>query len=56
MTKLIENNIKIYYITPIPSVGWDAPKIVHKKLLRKELPFSTDLQHTLSTTKILLKF
>ena len=43
MKKLLDKNINIIYISPIPSVGGDAPRIIHKKLMRKELPFSTNL-------------
>jgi len=42
--KLIENGIDVFYISPIPSVGWDAPKIVHNKLIKNKLPFTTSLQ------------
>lgn len=44
MKEIVQNGIRIHYIAPVPSVGWDAPKAVAHALRNHSMPVTTSLK------------
>ncbi|MCK1652720.1 acyltransferase [Bradyrhizobium sp. 149] len=40
---LADNNIVVYYVLPVPEVGWNVPRTLLKLIARGDLPLTTSL-------------
>ncbi|WP_369722505.1 acyltransferase family protein [Bradyrhizobium sp. LLZ17] len=43
LRRLAENNIVVYYVLPVPEVGWNVPRTLVKLIAQGHLPLTTSL-------------
>jgi len=54
--QLIMEGIQIYYLLPIPEVGWHAPRTIFKKIARRDaVPLTTSLERYLERNAALFE-
>lgn len=54
LLRLLEMGIKIYYVLPVPEVGWHVPRTIVKLTARHMLPLTTSLPRYFERNKIVL--
>ena len=55
MRRLIEAGTTIYYVLPVPEVGWHVPRTLIKRIAQHRLPLTTSLSVYLERNQIVLK-
>lgn len=43
LRRLVDNNIVVYYVLPVPEVGWNVPRTLLKLIAQGNLPLTTSL-------------
>jgi peptidoglycan/LPS O-acetylase OafA/YrhL len=54
LLRLLDMGIKVYYVLPVPEVGWNVPRTVVKLTARHGLPLTTSLPAYLDRNRIVL--
>jgi hypothetical protein len=54
MRRLIETGTTVYYVLPVPEVGWHAPRTLVKRIAQHRLPLTTSLSVYLERHRIVL--
>ena len=52
--RLIRNGIRVYYVLPVPEVGWHVPRTLVKLIAQGRLPLTTSLSVYLKRNEIVL--
>jgi len=55
MRDLLTSGLNVYYVLPIPEVGWDAPRVVIQQLQRRQLPVTTSLSRYKIRNEIIIE-
>ncbi|WP_168213004.1 MULTISPECIES: acyltransferase family protein [unclassified Bradyrhizobium] len=54
LLRVLEMGITVYYILPVPEVGWHVPRTLVKLIAQNRLPLTTSLQRYLERNRVVL--
>lgn len=55
LLRLLEMGITVYYVLPVPEVGWHVPRTLIKLIAQNNLPLTTSLPRYLQRNRIVLE-